>query len=380
MERNGQDDKQRYYDDYVKRIGGETIPAYQPELGEDELNNVIDVIKSNWISEGKYVREFETRLASMCGRSHALAFANGTAALISGMRSLGIGAGDDVIVPSLSHSADPNSISVIGANPVFADVDENTLCLSPQSIAAAITPKTRAVLYVSAYGNAGDLDGIAAYAKQNGIVFINDCAPALFGQFRGRPIASYGDFAMLSFFADKTITTGEGGMLLTDDADLISEANIFKHDGRRERGFDVIERVGYNFRITEMQAALGVAQLKKKDRFVKRKKEIHDLFRELLKNASTVRLFALHSEGDIGPHRNIIFTSSAQKMIDYLVGRGIGARTLFMPMHSQPCYQRDTQFPVTDKLFQTGVCLPSAPSLTDDQVGYIARCVKDFDE
>ena len=366
------------YNDYMDRISNETIPAYEPDLGNDELTLLEDVIKSNWISEGKYVRQFEESLRVSCQMEYALAFNNCTAALITGMKSIGLGPGDDVIVQSLVHSADPNSISGVGANPIFSDVNEKSLCLSVDNIDRVKTLNTKAVLYVSLYGNAADLNDITDYCRQNNLFLINDCAPALFGMLNNKPIASYGDFSALSFFSDKTITTGEGGMLLTNNIELINECNIYKHDGRKERGVDIIDRKGYNYRLTELQAAVGVAQLGKSERFIKRKKENQKLFKKLLKNMESIDVFNFNPEGDIVPHRNIIFVPNAPELIAYLVSNGVGARTLFMPMHSQPCYNYLGDFPITENLYKTGVCLPSAPSLTNDNIEYICSLIKEY--
>ena len=370
--------KSEAYADYMNRISNESIPAYEPEIGNEELMLLKDVIKSNWLSEGKYVRKFEEKLRKACDREYALAFNNCTAALITGMKSMGIGVGDDVIVQSLVHSADPNSIAATGANPVFAEVDEKTLCLSTDIIEKVKTVKTKAVLFVNLYGNTSDLDEMSEYCGKNGLILINDCAPALFSMYKNKPIASYGDFSALSFFADKTITTGEGGMLLTDNRDLISECNIYKHDGRRERGVDIIERKGFNYRLTELQAAVGVAQLKKSKRFIQRKKENYKLFQSLLKEVDQVEVFNFNPKGNIVPHRNIIFVPNASELISHLVENRVGVRTLFMPMHSQPCYNYAEEFPVTKKLFKTGICLPSAPSLKNDDIEYICLLIKKY--
>lgn len=371
-------EKTKYYDAYMSRVGAEKMPVYEPSLGHQEIEFLTDVIQRNWLSEGKYVREFESRLSRICQRQFALTFCNATAAFISGMKSLGIGPGDEVVVPSFAHSADPNSIAVTGATPVFADVDERTLCLSTDTIEAVRTRKTKAVLHINAYGNAGELDDIAAYAKQHGLIFINDCAPALYGTYRARSIASYGDFAVLSFFADKTITTGEGGMMLTDNADLIGEANIYKHDGRRERGYDLIERIGFNFRITELQAAVGVAQLNRIEHFVRRKLEVLEAYRQDLAGIPEIELFRFNPEGGIVPHRVILLVPEARPLIDHLNARGIGVRTLFMPMHSMPVYKSAQRFPVTERLYARGVCLPSAPTLTQANIEYICDAIRDY--
>ena len=296
------------------------------------------------------------------------------------MKSLGIKEGDEVIVPSFSHSADPNSISAIGAIPVFADVDENTLCLSVKTIDAVKTSKTKAIMLVSAYGNAAELDEIENYTKENNLFLINDCAPALFGVYKNKSIAAYGDFSVLSFFADKTITTGEGGMLLSDDINIINECNMYKHDGRKERGVDIIERRGYNFRITELQSAVGVAQLKKADYFVKRKKEILKTYTQKLSEINNVKLFQFSTKGDIVPHRVIIFVPEAKPLITYLNSLGIGVRSMFMPMHSQPTYNIKKEFPVTEKIFKKGLCLPSAPTLTEQDIKFICDSIKNFYE
>ena len=378
MKKHTHSDVVKSYQAYKNRVAHETIPCYEPSIGKEESRLLTDVIKRNWLSENKYTREFESRLAKICKRKYSVALASATAALISGMKALGIKEGDEIIVPSFSHSADPNSISNSGATPVFVDVDPTTMCLTRQTIEKAITKKTKAILYVCAYGNVSDLDAVSDYAKSKKIFLINDCAPALFGSYKQRPIASYGDFSVLSFFADKTITTGEGGMLLSDNIALINKVNMYKHDGRKERGVDIIEEKGYNFRITELQTAVGVAQLKKAPYFVKRKKEILRSYSKKLFGISSVRLFKFNSNGAIVPHRVVIFVPSAKNLIAYLTSLGIGARTMFMSMHSMPAYNIKGDFPNTQEIFKTGVCLPSAPSLTDKNIEFICQSIKKF--
>jgi perosamine synthetase len=366
------------YHEYMNRINNESIPAYEPTFGNEEMENLKEVMSSGWISEGKYSRKCESFLSKYCNRDGAVITNSGTAALIIGMKSCGIGYGDEVIVPSLSHSADPNSISAIGAKVKFSDVNLDTLCLSADLISENITNKTKAILNVCAYGNSGDLDKIEQLAKDENLIFINDCAPALGCSYNEKPMASYGDFAMLSFFSDKTITMGEGGMLLTDNEKLLSLANIYKHDGRRERGHDLIEEAGFNFRITELQAAIGLAQLNRIKDTLKKKKDIHRKYDKALKGISNARLFTSGPCRDIYMHRNIIFVDDASDVISKLVDKGVGARSLFHPMHKQPKYNTGENFCNTDKLFETGVCLPSAPTLNDDDIDYIANCLKEI--
>ncbi len=366
------------YDAYMSRVGSEKIPCYEPSVGKEELALLADVINRNWLSESKYTREFENRLAVICQRKFALAFSNATAAMIVGMKSLGIGPGDEVIVPSFTHPADPNSIANTGVTPVFADVDEATLCLSVKTIDAVKTNKTKAILFVALYGNSGDIAAVADYAKKNNLFLINDCAAALCSSLNGKQLASYGDFSVLSFFADKTITTGEGGLLLTDSPKLLEECNIYKHDGRRERGVDLIERKGFNFRITELQAAVGVAQLGKLDFFIRRKRENLKEYQSQLSGIPEVQLFKFSNSAEAVPHRVLIFVPDAAKLIAHLTPLGIGVRTVFMPLHSQPCYGVKGSFPATEKLYATGVCLPSAPTLSKASIGFVCSSIRDF--
>jgi perosamine synthetase len=183
---------------------------------------------------------------------------------------------------------------------------------------------------------------------------------------------------MLSFFSDKTVTMGEGGMLLTNNEKLLSVANIYKHDGRRERGHDLIEGKGFNFRLTEMQAAVGLAQLNRIENTLKKKKGVYDKYCKALEGISKVRLFHPDSNSEVYMHRIIIFVDDASSVIEKLVSRGIGARSLFHPMHKQPIYDTGESFINTDRLSKTGVCLPSAPTLSSNDIDYIARCLKDI--
>lgn len=366
------------YEAYMARVNQENIPCYEPSVGKEELELLADVIGRSWLSESKYTREFESQLAMLCERKYALAFSNATAAMIVGMKSLGIGLGDEVIVPSFTHSADPNSIAATGATPVFADVDEATFCLSVKTIDAVKTRKTRGILYVALYGNSGDIAAVADYAKKNALFLINDCAAALCSSYLGKPVTSYGDFSVLSFFADKTITTGEGGMLITDDTDLLAECNIYKHDGRRERGVDLVERRGFNFRITELQAAVGVAQLSKLRYFIRKKKEILKEYQNNLLGMPEVDCFEFSRNCDAVPHRVLIIVRDAAALISCLTPLGIGVRRTFMPMHSQPCYNIKHEFPITERLYATGVCLPSGPTLSQANVEFVCSSIKEF--
>lgn len=374
--------KDNDYKEYINRISSEKIPAYEPTIDDDDVQKVIEALRSGWISEGRFTRKFEENIAKISKRRFGVTTSNGTAALMIGMLGLGLKPGDDVIVPSLSHSADPNSIASIGLSPVFSDVDIDSFCLSVENIEKVRTKDTKAVLNVCAYGNSDDLNEIQRYCESNKLFLINDCAPALGCRFKGEPMSSYGNFSMHSFFADKTITMGEGGILLTDDDILIEKVNMLKHDGRKERGHDLIEQKGFNFRITEMQAALGVSQFEKFEKIKQKKLEIHNQYIEVFKKiGGNLRIKEIDTE-NIVPHRNILNIASikSKNKLDTIIkmcsGKGIGLRSLFMPMHSQPAYTSNysnTQFETTSYIYKNFVCLPSAPSLSKEQIRYVAE-------
>ena len=365
------------YNDYIKRVKNETIPCYEPSIGNDEIRVLKKVINSGWLSENKYTRIFEKKIAQYSQRKFSLAFNNATAAMITGMKALNLGKNHEVIVPTFTHSADVNAISAIGANPVFADVDKNTLCLSLETIKKVLTKNTKAILFVALYGNSGEIKKINKFCKKKKIFLICDCAAALGSMFEKRQLSSYGIFSVLSFFCDKTITTGEGGMLLTDNKRFLEECNIYKNDGRKERGVDLIERKGFNFRITEMQSAIGTVQLKKLNKFILRKKNIYKIYSRNLSSISRAKIFKFDIS-KIVPHRVIIFAEMAKLLLKFLVKSGIGVRTTFMPMHTQPCYKFKGNFPVSQQLYNTGICLPSAPSLKKKDINFITNKIKEF--
>lgn len=367
------------YTKYIKRINKEKIPCYEPMVGMDEINNLKKVIQSGWLSEKTFTRKFENFIANYSNRKYSLAFTNATSAMIVGMKALGIDKGDDVIVPSFSHSADANSILATGANPIFAEVSVDSMCLTLEKIKKCITKKTKAILYVAVYGNADELDEIEKYCKTKKVFLIVDAAAALGSKFKKRHISSYGNFSVHSFFADKTITTGEGGVLLTDSNKILKSCNYYKHDGRKERGEDTIKLPGYNFRFTELQAAVGMAQTKKLNYFIKKKKDIYKKYKNNLKIIDKLKVFDYSKFCNPVPHRIVIFTKKKSNSLrKYLNKFGIGVRTLFVPMHRQPIYNRKNKFKNSEVLFNTGICLPSAPSLTIKQIDFICNTIKKF--
>jgi dTDP-4-amino-4,6-dideoxygalactose transaminase len=282
------------YNNYIKRIKNETLPCYEPSIGNEEIAVLKKVINSGWLSENKYTRIFEKKIAKYSQRKFSLAFNNATAAMITGMKALNLGKNNEVIVPTFTHSADVNAISAIGANPVFADVDKNTLCLSLATIKKVLTKKTKAILFVALYGNSGEIKKINNFCKKKKIFLICDCAAALGSMFEKRQLSSYGIFSVLSFFCDKTITTGEGGMCVFKKKRHFAQAKAWHDHGHENnpkfpRWEDTRKSSGFNFRITELQSAVGLAQLEKfNDIYKHHEKNKKKLFK-VLKNFKNIK-------------------------------------------------------------------------------------------
>lgn len=370
--------EQTPYYQYQEKIKAERIPYYEPSLGGEELEQLTEVIKANWISEGAKTREFETRLAQFCGVKHALAVSNCTGGLIISLMALGIKPGDEVIVPTFTFIASANSIRLAGATAVLVDVDEKTLCINPDAVEAAITPRTKAIMPVHIYGQAADIERIIAIAKKHGLHVVEDTAQGLGVKFNGKPVGSFGEIGCLSFFTDKTITIGEGGMVLTNSPELARELLMLKHDGRVERGIFVHERVAYNFRITEIQAAVGVAQLNKLETHIQRKRHNEQLYRQYLAGVEGIAFPYWDARCFVVPHRHNILVDDPEGLLQYLAKQGIGSRRFYMPVHMQPCYNISGHFPNAESAYRRGLSLPTGPLLKKEQIAYVCEKIIDY--
>jgi len=366
------------YNAYIDKISSESIPQYEPFIGQEEIDNVVNVLKGNWLSEGMYTRQFEDKIKKMYKMDYALACANGTGVLIMGLKAFGIGQGDEVIVPSYTHPSDVNCIYAVGATPKFCDIDLSNYCISPNSIIQNINKKTKAILVVHLFGFAAEMDKIINIGMENDIPILEDCAQALGTKYNNKLVGSFGDFGMLSFFADKTITTGEGGMLITNNQELIDEVNIYKHDGRRERGLDLIERQGYNFRITDIQSAIGVAQFDRLKKFINLKRILNETYIEKLKLCDSITIINNNSKTYRVPHRVVINARKSIELIDFLAKKGIGCRRSYRPMHSEPICNMEGAFPNSVRAYSEVVCLPSHPMLEKEHVDTITNSIFEF--
>ncbi len=358
------------------------IPVYQPSLNGNEKKYVNDCLDSTWISsKGKYVTEFENQFARYIGIDYATGVCNGTVALHLALVALGIGPGDEVIVPTLTYIASVNAIAYTGATPVFVDSLEDTWQMDPEDIKKKITSKTKAIMVVHLYGHPCDMDSIMDIAQKNDLFVVEDCAEAFGSLYKGKHVGVFGDIATFSFFGNKTITTGEGGMVVTNDETLYDRAVHYKGQGLakyRQYWHDVI---GYNYRMTNICAAIGLAQLEQADVFISKKRQLKDWYDEGLKDLPV----KVHQEiGDVR-HSYWMYsilvrdTKDRDPLREFLEKEGIETRPLFYPVHTMPMYSNKFQkHPIAEKIGWGGINLPSWPGLEKEQVKFICETIKKY--
>ena len=359
------------------------IPVSEPCLTGNELAYVSDCVQSGWVSSlGKYIGEFERQFAEFCGTRHGIAVSNGTTALHLALAALGIGPGDEVIIPTFTFIATANAVHYTGATPVFADSEALTWNIDPQDIARRITPRTRAIIPVHIYGHPAEMQPILDLAQEHGLLVIEDAAEAHGALYRGKRVGSLGKINAFSFYGNKIITTGEGGVLTTDD-DLLNEKVRFLRDHAMspEKRYWHTE-IGFNYRMTNLQAALGVAQMERIEEFIARKRWIAGLYRQGLQDISTLEFSpeapwatSVYWMASILLKDN--FPLTREELMQRLKERGIDSRPFFYPIHTMPPYQDDTlKMPVAEDISRRGINLPSAVTLTEADIQRIVSAIR----
>jgi perosamine synthetase len=364
------------------------LPYGRQWIDEEDIQAVVEVLRSDWLTTGPAVETFEREFAARCGARHAVAVANGTAALHVAVIAAGVGPGDDVIVPAMTFAATANCVAFQGGTPVFADVDRETLLVDPASIAARLTPRTKAVIAVDYTGQPCDYDALRDLARRRGLVLIADACHAVGGSDRGRPVGSLADLSTFSFHPVKHITTGEGGMVTTDREEDAAHMRRARNHGfttefrQRERGatwvYEMVE-LGWNYRLTDLQCALGLSQLRRLDAWVRARQALAREYARALARVPGVRplgvrpgvehayhLFVVRLEGpEPGPRRARTFRG--------LVERGIGANVHYIPVHLHPYYRQrfgtgPGLCPVAEDAYERIISLPMFPRMTTADV------------
>lgn len=359
------------------------IPLARPDLGPAEVANVLDAINSGWISSlGAYIPRFETGLAAFCAARFGVAVMNGTAALHLALAAAGVGPDDEVVVPTLTFVATANAVRYCGARPVFVEADRTHWGLDVRDLEARVTDRTRAIVPVHLYGHPCDMDAVLAVARRRNLVVIEDAAEALGAEYRGRRVGALGHVGCFSFYGNKIITTGEGGMCLTDDPALRERLALLRDHGMDAKRRYWHEVVGFNYRMTNLQAAVGVAQVERLPQLVEARRRVAGWYAESL--ADLVRRRGLGLQPELPWAKNAFWLSSvllppdgagAAEIVARLADAGVESRPFFHPMHTLPPYATGERFPVAEDLAARGVNLPSGYGLTRDAVERVARAL-----
>lgn len=360
------------------------IPLSFPTLGEKETSYVMDCLQSTWISSaGKYLDKFEAAFAAVAGTKHAISCSNGTAALHLALLALGVKPDDEVIVPTLTFAACSNSIIYCGAKPILVDVDPGIWSLDASLVESLITPKTRGILAVHLRGHPADMEAIMAIARRHGLFVIEDAAQAHGAKVRGKPVGSIGDVGTFSFFGNKMITTGEGGMITTNDDAVAESIRLLKNQGMTKEKRYWHPVVGYNYRMTNVQAAIGLAQVERLPEIRLRHRQVAAWYQEELTGVPGLswqqeRDWAEHAWWQFVAVIDEGFGEDRDTILKQLQEAGIDARRIYYPTHDMPPYQKYSgrrQFPVADRLAAQGICLPTWAGLTREDVRYICQAL-----
>ncbi len=361
----------------------EFIPLINIDLSGNELKYLQQCIKENWISStGRFVKEFEKKFANYIGTKYGVATSNGTAALHLALRALNIKQGDEVIIPDLTFISTANVVLFCNATPVFVDVDKRTWNIDPQKIKEAITQKTKAIIPVHLYGHPCDIQPIMKIAQENNLKVIEDCAEAHGAEYERKKVGSFGHINCFSFFGNKIITTGEGGMCITDDAKLDGRMRILRDHGMSRTKRYWHEEIGFNYRMTNMQAAVGLAQLERINTFIEAKRKNAQLYKNYLADIPNVTLpveedYAKNIYWMYSILLNKDFPIDRNEFIQKLKERGIDSRPLVYPCSTMP-YHKDANNITSKNISKRGVSLPSSTDLTEEQIKFICNTIKEL--
>jgi UDP-4-amino-4,6-dideoxy-N-acetyl-beta-L-altrosamine transaminase len=376
-----------------KPVRSSMLPYGHQWIDEEDIAAVVEVLRSDWITQGPKVDEFERKVAGYCNAKYAVAMANGTAALHAACAVAGITKGDEAITTPITFAATANAVVYCGGRPVFADIREDTLNIDPREIERQLTPKTKAILPVDFAGHPADLDEIMAIARSRKIIVIEDACHALGAEYKGRKIGSLADMTIFSFHPVKHITTGEGGMVLTNNKEYYQQLTTFRQHGivRDTRAgqpwyYEILEP-GYNFRLTDFQCALGISQLKKLDRFIARRREIAARYNEAFAEMKEIVTPTEEEYVKAAYHIYVIqlrtenLKVGRQEVFAALRTENIGGNVHYVPVHFHPFYQREPgyrqgDYPVAESYYERAITLPLFPGMSDEDVEDVVKAVE----
>jgi perosamine synthetase len=357
------------------------IQQMEPWFGEEERNAMDKYLsQGGWITEFKQTEAFENAIADYTGVKHCIVVNNGTISLTLAAMAAGIKAGDEVIIPNFTMIATPNSIKMFGAVPIFVDVEEETLCLDVNRVENAISPKTKAIMFVSANGRypKSGIDSFQQLCNKHNLILIEDSAQAL-GSFYpdGKHMGTVGAIGSFSFSAPKVISTGQGGALITNDDEIARNIRRLKDFGRSGGGNDIHNMIGYNFKFTDIQAVIGLEQMKKLPWRVERKKAILQCYKDNLKNVNKIQFFEQDLENTT-PWFIDSFVEDREGLMTFLKENNIGSRVMYPPINKQTAYNMNGEHTVSNKVGKKGLWLPSASQLINEQIKTICSLIIKF--
>lgn len=365
-------------------MGRWTVPQLEPWISVREKQLVMQCLDNSWITEGPKASRFLDMLQSLIGFIHGDFAPNGTLALFLGLLALDIPVGGEIIIPDITFYASATAAVLAGLVPIFCDVKPGTYQIDPQDAERRITDQTVAIMPVHLFGGACDMTAVMDLADVYGLAVVEDAAQGVGVSYNGQHVGTFGEIGMFSFFADKTITTGEGGLVVCQDRDIFKRILFGRNQGRIERGTFMHESIGWNFRITDVQAAIGIAQLERIDQIADIKRAYLRTYQEQLEDINGLNFLQFEPGTDhVIPFRAVIFAQDAPALMQHLVEHSIQPRTFFQPMHRQAAMSQyhggqDADYPISVLGAEHGICLPVYPTLRPDQVGYVCSAIRSY--
>ena len=373
------------------------IPYGKQSIDKDDIEAVVEVLRSDWLTTGPKIPEFESAIANYVGARYAVAVCNGTAALHAAMFAMGIGPGDEVIVPPMTFVSTANCIVFQGGTPVFSDIDPDTLLIDPALIEEKITPRTKAIIAVDYAGQPCNYDSLRNIAEKHGIYLIADACHALGAKYKDKMVGSLADMTIFSFHPVKHITTGEGGMVVTDNEELSARIRLFRNHGiatdykqrdKQSTWFYEMSELGYNYRITDFQCALGLSQLKKLPKTLEIRRKIASRYDDVFASMPTIRPLALEKHVLHAYHLYVVklnfeaIGSNRESLFHKLRNKGVGANVHYIPVHLQPYYRKhfgthSGLCPVTEKAYEKILSIPLFPGMTDEDINRVIAVISE---
>jgi perosamine synthetase len=360
------------------------IPQIYLDAGKDEMALLKNVIDSKWLTEGKYTNEFVDKIKIITGAKYVVPVSNGTLGLYVALLSMNLPPGSEVLIPSFTFFGSASSVYYAGLKPVFVDVSPKNYMASVENYSKKITSNTSAIMPVHIYGLSCDMKPLIKFAKDNKLKIIEDAAQSIGVKYNSKHCGTFGDTGVISFFADKTVTMGEGGVILTNNYKLYCKLKLVRNQGRPNSGTFIHPEFGMNFRVTDMQSAVGFAQLKKLEEKINKKNKLFKMYLNNLKDCKNIKIIEQPLYSNFVPFR-FAFRSKKKKKIQHgLQNHGIQTRSFFYPLHKQPAIKkyfpkmRNISLPVSEMLYQEGICLPIHEKIKKKDINFICELIKRY--